>query len=400
MSSGALTPTNRDPAFSGWLDLFRALAAFAVLLGHARALFLTSTTGAEPVWLKPLYLLSGYGHQAVMVFFVLSGYLVGGTVIRASRDGRWSWGDYLLRRGTRLYIVLIPALLLTLCWDYGEGIRSAGVTPNGDTGVANIRSETIREHTSVAAFAGNLAFLQKVMVPPLGSNTPLWSLANEFWYYLVFPLLWIAVTDSGRRWYTRAIYLGLAALILCLVGSAIALYLTIWLLGVIVALLPERGWLRILWPRRLLTGLLGGAFVAALLAVVVIGRNWPQFARDLVVGATFASFLYCLKHNHGPAKSATFRRSAGFFADFSYTLYAVHLPPLIFLRACLTYETSWPASASSWVLLAVILAGVVLYAYLISLVTERQTEVLRRWLSKLPLRAKRAGDARVPVGVS
>src|SRR5690348_3723362 len=113
-------PTGRDWSFSGWLDLFRGLAALAVLYGHSRPLFFTSLSpGQSPHLLtRALYVLSGFGHQAVMVFFVLSGFLVGGTVIRTARDGRWSWRRYATQRGTRLYIVLIPALLLTLCWDY------------------------------------------------------------------------------------------------------------------------------------------------------------------------------------------------------------------------------------------------------------------------------------------
>jgi len=38
----------------------------------------------------------------------------------------------------------------------------------------------------------NVFFLQTITVPVYGSNSPLWSLANEFWYYLLFPLLLLA----------------------------------------------------------------------------------------------------------------------------------------------------------------------------------------------------------------
>lgn len=396
MSSETLTPrTQRALAFSVWLDLFRSLAAFAVLFGHARFLFLSSTTSGaslSPIT-KALFLLSGYGHYAVMVFFVLSGYLVGGTVIRAVREERWSWGRYLLQRGTRLYVVLIPALILTLCWDYGEHIQSAGLTPNNDTAVANIRSETIRENTSPEIFVGNLAFLQTVVVPPLGSNTPLWSLTNEFWYYLIFPLIWIAVARSGVKLWVRATYLILASVILLLLGKAIAVYFTIWLLGALVARLPEVTPLQRTGARRLFTFLTGGGLFTLLLAVrMSAARGWPEFVLDTLLAVTFAAFLYCLKHNHSPATSATAQRTAAFFANFSYTLYLLHLPPLIFLRACLTYETEWAPVASSWLKLFAIIFAVAFYAYLISLGTERQTDRVRRWLEgkmrRMPTRAK------------
>lgn len=399
MSNRPLIPANRDSAFSAWLDLFRALAAFAVLWSHARTLFLASATGTEPLWVKALYVLSGYGRPAVMVFFVLSGYLVGGTVIRACRDGRWSWGDYLLRRGTRLYVVLIPALVLTLCWDYGERVRSEGLTPNNDTAIANIRSETIREHTSAAIFAGNVMFLQDAFVPPLGSNTPLWSLTNEFWYYLVFPMIWLAVSGRGFRTSTRIAYLATAALIFILLGRSIALYFLVWLLGVGVALLPEIRFLRVSGPRWLCALASVGVGLVAPRFVHALPEEWQLFARGMLVGIAFASLLYCLKHNHRPTSAPTFQRVAAFFADFSYTLYLVHLPPLIFLRACWTYEVAWPPVLFSWLLVGAIVLAVVLYAYLISLVTERQTDPLRRWLVHR-CRSERREPRLVPAEVS
>jgi len=184
-TSVTVPAVNRNLAFSGWIDLFRALAALAVLYGHGRTLFLKSVTPTETLSFlsRVLYFLSGYGHTAVVVFFVLSGFLVGGAVIRAVREERWSWSRYAIQRGTRLYVVLIPALFLTVAWDYAEGVQSEGLVPNDDTAVAIISSSTIRENTSPTIFAGNLAFLQTIVVPPLGSNPPLWSLANEFWYY-------------------------------------------------------------------------------------------------------------------------------------------------------------------------------------------------------------------------
>jgi peptidoglycan/LPS O-acetylase OafA/YrhL len=41
---------------------------------------------------------------------------------------------------------------------------------------------------TATTFVGNLAFLQTIAVPIFGTNGPMWSLANEFWYYLIFPL--------------------------------------------------------------------------------------------------------------------------------------------------------------------------------------------------------------------
>ncbi|MBY0456282.1 MAG: acyltransferase [Gemmataceae bacterium] len=385
MSSPLKPPatTNRDRAFSGWLDLFRALAAFAVLFGHARSLFLSSAdtgAGPDPVS-RVLYFASGYGHLAVMVFFVLSGYLVGGTAVRAVREGRWSWGKYLLQRSTRLYAVLIPALILTLAWDAAEQQQVIGLTPNTDTAVANISSERIREHTGGLIFLGNVVFTQTVLVPPLGSNTPLWSLTYEFWYYLIFPMLWLAVAAPGIRRWVRGGYLLGAGAALAFLGPQIALYFLIWLLGVGVALLPEVGSLRRPVVRGAAVAAAGG-LVAALLVVVrtKFAQGWSELAQDAAVAVAFGLLLYGLKHNTGPVRLIRLRRAVAGFADFSYTLYLVHLPLLIFLRACLTYEVAWAPSAVAWAKLFAIVCGVTVYAYLVSLATERQTDKLRRWI--------------------
>ena len=59
-------------------------------------------------------------------------------------------------------------------------------------------------HLDAATFWGNLVFLQTILVPTYGTNALLWSLANEFWYYMLFPLLAVLIHGwySGirRRW--------------------------------------------------------------------------------------------------------------------------------------------------------------------------------------------------------
>src|SRR5947208_15340259 len=73
-----------------------------------------------------LYFAGGLGRQAVVMFFVLSGFFIGWSVIGSIRSGRWSWRGYIVRRLTRLGIVLLPALLLTAFWDVA-GIALFGV---------------------------------------------------------------------------------------------------------------------------------------------------------------------------------------------------------------------------------------------------------------------------------
>ena len=107
------------------LDLVRALAALLVLVEHWRNLFFIDypQIQAHRAAFAPVYLLTSAGHQAVVIFFVLSGYLISGSVFRTLDRNNWSWQTYLVHRLLRLWIVLIPGLLLCALWD-AIGIHS------------------------------------------------------------------------------------------------------------------------------------------------------------------------------------------------------------------------------------------------------------------------------------
>src|SRR5215467_4133776 len=101
------------------LDMLRGIAAFLVLAGHVRSYVFQSYAelGQGDLLVKAFYFATGLGHQAVIIFFALSGFLVGGRALEDLMTNRFSWSRYFLRRLTRLWIVIIPAMLLTLLFD-------------------------------------------------------------------------------------------------------------------------------------------------------------------------------------------------------------------------------------------------------------------------------------------
>jgi peptidoglycan/LPS O-acetylase OafA/YrhL len=120
-------PSMRNYRWSTHLDLLRGLAALLVFLGHMRVLlFIEYSEISNPSFLiKRLNSLTVLGHQSVMIFFVLSGFFISASVIRRIQQKQWSWVNYLVDRLTRLYVVLIPALLLSSFWDF-LGIKIFG----------------------------------------------------------------------------------------------------------------------------------------------------------------------------------------------------------------------------------------------------------------------------------
>jgi peptidoglycan/LPS O-acetylase OafA/YrhL len=309
------------------LDFLRGLAALLVVSEHLRAFFFVTFPELQSpgILAKAFYLVTGLGHQSVMIFFVLSGYLVGGSVLTALEKGKWSWKSYLLRRMSRLWVVLIPALVLTLLWDkigYAhapagyEGayraIYNTGPTPTGPA------------EWSLPLFFGNMGFLQTISIPCFGTNSPLWSLANEFWYYLLLPLL-LTVFLPGRL-LVRVPSLLAAMLLILLLPSTVLFGGVIWLSGVAVFFLIRKASVRPIVTHPLWLGLGLLLTVGMLLATRLGTMGWGG---DLALGLACAVLVAGLACTSS-ANSLYEKMSAG-MSDISYTLYLVHFPLMAFI---------------------------------------------------------------------
>ena len=362
-----------------YLDCLRGLAALLVVVEHLRAfLFVPFPQVVSPgVITKAFYLVTGLGHQAVMIFFVLSGFLVGGSVITALQRGKWSWRTYLLRRMSRLWVVLIPALLLTLFWDK----LGCGIAPEGYHGAFREfyhsgPTPVIPADWSIGTFFGNAFFLQTILVPCFGTNGPLWSLANEFWYYLLFPLL-ILVFASVQRVPARMACLLLAAGILLFLPKSILVGGVIWLLGAGVFYLIQNGKIRsiVSHPVWLILSLI--LTIGALLASRSgrIGEG-----ADLLIGIGCAALVAGLA-TRGSTSYFYGMLSAG-ASEISYTLYLVHFPVLAFLffRFFKGIQMSPGLTTGSW--FAIPLGGVLLYSIAIWWLFERNTDRVRKVIER------------------
>ena len=71
------------------LDSIRIGAALLVVLGHCRFLYFGTpeNVAQSNIWRQLFYLFTGLGHEAVVLFFVLSGFLVGGQILASKAKG-------------------------------------------------------------------------------------------------------------------------------------------------------------------------------------------------------------------------------------------------------------------------------------------------------------------------
>ncbi|HUR20352.1 MAG TPA: acyltransferase [Vicinamibacterales bacterium] len=370
------------------LDLVRGLAALAVCAGHLRA-FLFVDFGQVPPASRGLfhqlfYLSTGLGHQAVMVFFVLSGYLVGGSVLTAHRQGRWSWREYALRRLTRLWVVLLPALLLTLLFDQlGHAISPAGYEGAFATIHSSGPTPALPADWRPATFLGNLFFLQTIIVNCLGTNGPLWSLAYEFWYYALFPLLWHAIhspdphhgphtSSVAVRLMKQAAYAAGAVAVLAWLPSGVVLGGVIWLFGV------GAYWLGRLAPVRRVCGhpiwLVGTGALAV--ASLLISKTTSIFGSDWFIGLAFALWVLGLNSPH--REWSWLKGASVALSDMSYTLYVVHFPFLAFVFYVYFGQTQFLPTLPGYGWFVLLLIGMLAFARAIWWCFERNTAIVRR----------------------
>ena len=394
------------------LDCLRGLAALLVCLEHLRAFLFVPFAQLKSPNLpeRAFYFVTGLGHQAVMIFFVLSGFLVGGSVISARQTGRWSWTGYALRRLSRLWMVLIPALLLTLFWDQlGRHQFAAGY--HGDFRALYNSGPAPGDPADLhpSTFLGNAFFLQTISVNCFGTNGPLWSLANEFWYYLLFPLVLGMFFKSDFRFQVsglRSPVSGLRNGLCCIACFALALIVMVllpgailwgglvWLLGAGVFALIQNGRARS-WAAHPLWIPGSGLLALGLLAASRMGRLGG--ANDLLLGLGFAGLVagLAVRSELSGFKSplsglrpqvsgfALYARLSAGLSEFSYTLYLVHFPLLAFFFFVVFQGRQVAPGLGSAVGFAGILTAVVIYASAIWWLFERNTDRIRKKIEQL-----------------
>lgn len=192
--------------FSLYLDIVRFIAALAVLLDHVSSYPFTKDLLYHP--------LGTFGGIAVVMFFVLSGYVI--AYVTSTREKTFS--EYAVARIARIYSVVLIALLITLIFD------NIGAILNPEFySIQKImwKPQSIESYVSSLFFVNEYQIFNFNGIAP-GSNAPYWSLSFEVTYYII----------AGLFLYTRRlIAFSISILILFFAGRTIAALFPIWLLG-------------------------------------------------------------------------------------------------------------------------------------------------------------------------
>lgn len=200
-----------NPQLSAYLDLMRIVCATAVVLSHL---------GNGHLVGGYLWPFTAVGNEAVMAFFVLSGFVI--AFVTDQREH--SVLTYAAARLARLYSVILPAMLLTL------GLDAIGQTINAQS---YTNSHAIASGNSVAGYALSAIMLSQSweLNQHFGSNGAYWSIPFEFWYYFIFGAFMLL--QGWARWLFSVLGAALA-------GPNILVLLPVWLMGVAVYHLLQR----------------------------------------------------------------------------------------------------------------------------------------------------------------
>jgi peptidoglycan/LPS O-acetylase OafA/YrhL len=358
-------------AFSLYLDVVRFVAALLVLFYHANWIY------------RPGILFTSLGHEAVVIFFVLSGFVIAYVADTREQDFR----EFMVARGARILSVAIPAIALTALLDTAGYHIDEAVYPEGyrawDLPLIRVITSTL--------------FLNEIWLLgiQLFTNVPYWSLNYEVWYYVLFGILFFY---KGR--FSRIVFV----LVCVLLGPKILLLLPVWWLGVWIyrseylARLPHPlAWLCLVlsiaggyWYVHVNLGQLGWDYLKQLLGedLHVQLSFSRQFISDYYLGLVLALHFVGLRVllaqvNFVPGSLEAVIR---YLAGATFSIYLFHQPLLWFYSAVFSWvEAGIPRYA-------VVVPLTIVTAFILSIFTEQKKNVWKQWLENILLWLEQAGS--------
>lgn len=290
------------------IEALRGFAALYVLIHHFNL--------GEGSWLK--YILQ-QGQVAVIMFFVISGFVLNLSNRDQIISGKVSFRNYFVKRFRRIYPVLVASMLLAYiasCLAYGEIVLF-----NWKEFVANLLNlQDLARHPGCwfEAFAG---------------NTPLWSLSYEWWFYMLF----FPLTKYIKFEYQRYVALGISVfgfftyVLYPNQFSIIFEYFIIWWAGVELAQA---------WKSSRLSGFKNLSFIYGSLIIlltlqvvrVFLSSEKLQISYYPIINSlhtTFAILLISAGLIWYKIRFIGFKYTLGyfdFFGPISYSIYLFHFP--------------------------------------------------------------------------
>ncbi len=340
-----------------YLHIIRGFAALFVLLAHAKWPFWIGGTAflkQTPFWELSIVdkigttiaLLSSNGTAMVVIFYVLSGFII----THSYEKNRWSYKEFLINRSLRIYIpyiasALIAGVLLIASYKLASPLFNA---PVKDYHQRVMTSYT--DGLNLTNFLKTVFFIKEERVNYFGFNYVYWSLLYEMIFYVIFPLLL-----KYLRYFFTAVAIIFPLHIIYQPLPEINywyLYVTEYLLYFLSGIYLYRFFTsgkieayrnNFFLKNNILLPLIIVLFFSAQLLGFSAYKSLSFLAATIMA---IAWIIYLLFYG---AKNGFITRAFIFLGKISYSLYLIHVPLLLFFYSLVFYLFSFYSYTSPWV---------------------------------------------------
>lgn len=372
-----------------FLHFLRIFSAIIVCLSHSKDFFMLPIEDNPQFFEMLIRQLMSLGTSAVLVFFFLSGYLVGGNELDRLHSGELQPRKYLVDRISRLWLVLIPALVFTLA------LNSISCNPNRVSLYCSA-SLDLASHAdgpplldqNLSSFLGSILFLQPFQGNVFGGNGPLWSLSYEFWYYIVFYFVILVISSIRTNKFPKSLIL---FFLLFVSGVSILSFDwftlgTVWIAGAIsktlVNQLDKKTSLnnqRFLQNHKIFKIIIFLVF-PAMMSVKLLPRfsfSLPPLVLLLIIAIAISDNKAMLE------EEKFFNKLIVRGSQISFSLYIIHFPLLALISTYVTPVLRWEFGLGSVTFVTIMVSLSIIMAYLFAFFTELKLFSLRKRLKFL-----------------
>lgn len=357
-----------------WLDLVRFAAAFLVVICHVRCEMLQTYSMLQPesqnVFTQMLYYATGMGKTVVLIFFILSGFLVGGKNLSRAFAGNISLKNYIIDRIVRIGVPLLCSLLLVCVVDQ--------IQTRVDIENLGMSQGLIAQHNTMEIL-GNMFGLQGVLVGDAGGV--FWTLAYEIWFYVFIGGV-LAVMFKTKS--VSVIYIGWG--IICLALLVFSFLNFVWLAILMSGVMAYYFSKRPMSKRAFLTALMCFIFVLIVMPFASETHtsrfilNIPTEVFEVMVGLFGAIVIGGLVQYTPKGRIANCINNMGtFLASFSYSLYLTHYQVIRLMRTIGLEQYDYISIKTIAIYICEVLVCM-LFAYLFYCLTEKQTNRIKNYV--------------------
>ena len=298
------------------LDIIRIFAVQIVVVGHL--------LGAVEIGDKMPYI----QNTGVVIFFVLSGLIISYTLFYKSQSKAYSFKIFFIDRFSRIYMGLLPSLLVILIID---------------SCILYLNPEyyTFQDAFNLKTFFGNLFMLQdyneigyylnqyiplSYKITSFGSGRPLWTLSIEWWLYLFFGLVYFFYRKRFFwKYFPLLVLFSIVPIWHFIYGNILTVY---WFLGVLITLLVFKN--KQNFSSFFLLSLSSMFFFAAIINLFILEHT--AYSPKYVIYLAGSLFFLLLYQQHSKIDmNEKIMHIIKYIASYSFTLYLIHYSIIVFI---------------------------------------------------------------------